>query len=77
MRIEGVVAELLILNQVPKDVDTESIDAFGKPRAHDIMHGPDHIGITPIQIWLLGKESMIVILFCGVVELPRASPKLR
>src|SRR6266404_7580090 len=77
IRIWWIVAKLRILDQMPDHVDPETVDALAKPEAHHVMDGPAHFRIAPVQIWLLGKECVIVILPRGGVVLPGAAAEFR
>ena len=46
--IGRVVAELLILNQQPKHVDTDAINTSIQPESHRVPHREAHLGISPV-----------------------------
>ena len=77
IRIWWIVAKRCVLDQVPDHVDPETVDAFAKPEAHHVIDGPAHRRIAPVQIRLLGKESVIIILPRRGVVLPGAAAEFR
>src|SRR5207248_1904741 len=48
IRIHWIIAELLILEQQPQNVDAKAIDAPVEPEAQHIIHSLAHAGITPV-----------------------------
>src|SRR5947209_2589068 len=70
-----IVAELFVLQHVPKHVDPEAIHVLVEPEPHYIIGSRPDVRVAPIEIRLFLKECMIVILLGSFVELPGASAK--
>jgi hypothetical protein len=51
-RIRRVVAETVVLNEHPEDVDTKPVDAALEPKAHRRIHRRAHRRIAPVQVRL-------------------------
>jgi len=62
MRVRRIVAEFGILDQMPDDVDTKTIDALLQPEPHHVVDSVADIRIAPVQVRLLGEEGVVVIL---------------
>jgi hypothetical protein len=69
-RVGGIVAECVILDEVPHDVDAETVDAAVEPEAKDLEHGVADLAITPVQVGLLLEEAVVVVLTRRLVPLP-------
>src|SRR3954454_24786569 len=74
-RICRIVAELLIFDNVPHDVDAKPIDATAKPKAHYVIYGRTHLRISPIKIGLCLQKCVIIKLPGYTIELPGATAK--
>ena len=61
-RRRRVVAELRVLHHRVRDVDAESIHATLEPELQRAQHRPTHLGVAPVQVWLLLQEGMQVVL---------------
>ena len=68
-----VVAEVLVLDEMPEHVDAKAVHAALEPEAQHAEHRLDDLGIAPVQVRLLGQEGVVVVLAGGRVELPRAA----
>src|SRR4029450_8672095 len=77
VRIGRIVAKLLILDQVPDDVDAEPIDPASKPETHHLIDGRSDGRVTPVEIRLSGEKGMIEILFASAIIFPRATAEYR
>src|SRR6202000_456950 len=62
---------------MPDHVDAEAINALAQPEAHDVIDCFAYVRIAQVQVWLLGKERVIVILPGDIVELPGAAAEFR
>ena len=76
IRVHWIIAELLILEQQPENVDAETIDAPVEPEAQHIIHCLTHTGIAPVQIGLLHIEQVQIVLPCLLVKLPGRAAKI-
>src|SRR6266536_419160 len=77
VRIGRIVAKLLILDQVPDDVDAEPIDPASKPETHHLIDGRPDGRVTPVEIRLSGEKGMIEILSASAIIFPRATAEYR
>jgi hypothetical protein len=75
-RIAGIVPELVVLDQVPQDVDAEPVDAAPQPEPHRLIDRVPHLRIAPVQIRLLLEKGVVVVLPAAAVEFPRAAAEL-
>ena len=66
----GVVAQLLVLDQVVEDVDAEAIDAPVEPEAQDAEHRLAHFGVAPVEVGLLPEEGVVIELVGVLIPLP-------
>src|SRR3954447_26386486 len=55
-----VVAELLILDQVPDNINAKAIDTTPKPKPHSIVNRLADLRIAPVKVGLGLEESVIV-----------------
>ena len=60
--IDGIVAKLIVLDQMPDHVNPKAVDTLAQPKAHDFVHGARDLGIAPVEIGLLQQERVIIIL---------------
>src|SRR5690242_18798899 len=74
--IRGIVAKLIVLDEVPQDVDAEAVHAALEPEADDVVHGLAHDGIAPVQIGLRLEERVIVVLTRALVVFPSRAAEL-
>jgi hypothetical protein len=51
--IDWIVAELVILYQVPDHINPETIDTLAQPKAHNVVHRTDDLGIASVEVGLL------------------------
>src|SRR4051794_40091766 len=71
--VHRLIPQLLVLDEHGSGVNGEAVNAAGKPEVQDVRHGATHRRIAPVQVGLLSKESVIVILPSGSIELPGAA----
>ena len=74
--VRRVVAEGVVFDEVPEDVDAEAVDAAVEPEAEDVEHGLLDFGVAPVEVGLGGEEGVVVVLAGGVVELPGAAAEV-
>src|SRR4051812_16098911 len=74
--IYRVVAELVVLDQVPDDVDAKAVDPAPQPKAHHVEHCGTHLRIAPVEVRLRAQERVVVILGGALVVLPRAAAEI-
>src|SRR5437667_11257863 len=55
-RIRRIVAKLSVRDQMPDDVDAESVDATSKPEAHHLIDGRSDSSIAPIEARRSGRD---------------------
>ena len=77
IRIGRVVAELLILDQVPDHIDPKAVDALRSQKRITSYMAARTSRIAPVQIRLLRQERMVVVLSGRRIELPGAAAELR
>ena len=71
-----VIAKLIILQKMPKDVHAETVDAPAQPEPHDIMHRVADGWIAPVEVGLLSQKGMVIVLTSMLVELPTAAAEI-
>jgi hypothetical protein len=49
VRVEGVIAILLILQQQPEDIAAETVNATIQPEAHEIVHRLAYLGLRQLR----------------------------
>src|SRR5215472_12517051 len=76
-RIRRIVAKFSVLDQMPDDVDAESVDATSKPEAHCLVDGRSDRGVAPVEIRLGGEKGVIVILSACAIIFPGAAAECR
>src|SRR3954452_15706338 len=72
-----VVAELLILDQVPDNINAKAIDTTPKPKPHSFVNRLADLRIAPVKVGLGLEESVIVELPDARIIFPCTPPKLR
>ena len=75
--VDGIVAELIIFDEVPKHVDAEAVDTLPKPEPHHIVDRLTNVRIAPVEIRLRGKKCVIVVLPARFIERPGAPAEFR
>src|SRR5471032_801897 len=69
-RIDGVVAELFVLDEQPHHIDAEPIYPAIQPEPKHIQHRFTQLRVAPVYIWLLLQERAVVILSRPHIPLP-------
>ncbi len=75
VQVARVVPQLLILDQVRQGIDPQPIDPAPQPKMHRFGDRLPDLGVTPVQIGLLGSEGTEVILAGRFVQRPSAFAK--
>src|SRR5581483_3995453 len=68
---------LLILDQVPDDINAEAVDTAPQPETHHVVDRFPDRRVAPVEIRLLAQERVIVVLPGGGIILPGAAAELR
>ena len=76
VRILRIVAERVVLEQVPDDVDAKAIDAAPQPEPHDVVNCGAYLGIAPVEVGLRRQERVVIILAGVRFERPGAAAEL-
>jgi hypothetical protein len=71
--IRRVVAELVVLDEMPQDVNPESIDTAIEPEADHVVHRFAHFTVPPVQVRLRFQEGVEIVLPGALVPFPRAA----
>lgn len=71
--IDGIVAELRVLEQVPENVDAESVDAAAEPEAQHVVHRSANVRVTPVEVRLPREKRVAIVLAGRRIELPGAA----
>src|SRR3546814_8132206 len=66
-RVRRVVSELVVLDEVPDDIDAEAVDAAVEPEAKHVVHRLPHRLVSPVEVRLLLEEGVVVILSSRLV----------
>jgi len=74
-RVRGIVAELVVLEQVPDHVHPEAVHPPLQPEAHDLVHRRPHCRVAPVEVGLRDQECVVVVLAGARVQLPSATPE--
>src|SRR5438132_5117188 len=77
VRIRRIVAKLVVFDQMPQNVDAETIDPASKPKTHHLVDGRADSRTAPIEVRLGGEKRVIVILSGCVVIFPSTAAKYR
>src|SRR5918998_468603 len=73
LRVGWVVAEEVVLYELPQNVDPEAVHTPVEPEAQHVVHGLPDLRVAPVEVGLLGIEEVEVVLLRSLVPLPRAA----
>ena len=62
--IGWIVAELIVLDEVPQHIDPKAVNSALQPEAHHVVDGGANLRVAPVEVRLRGKKGMTIIL-CG------------
>ena len=71
------VGERWIFTDQVDDVHAEPVDSAIEPEAQRVLHCLDNLGVRPVQVRLLGQETVEVVLAGAFVECPRRTERQR
>src|SRR5262245_63889720 len=77
VRIGGIGPELVILDEVPENIDAKPVDALAQPEAHDVVDGVANLRVPPIEVRLRREKRVVIVLAGCVVVGPCASAEFR
>ncbi len=75
--VEWIVTELVVLDEEPEYVHAEAVYSSIEPEAHGGVDGIAYLRVTPVKVWLLAQEGVVVELLGPGVVGPGISAEVR
>ena len=68
--VSGLIPKEEVLGEKPEDVHPEAVHPASEPEAHHLVNGLPHLGVSPVEVGLLGEELVEVVLARRLVQGP-------